>query len=220
MCRFGIFENAFGASRIKKRKTMSQNEPEDSVNPFAAPVTSATIEPLAGNPNPLPLPKLSNVIAKWLFVCVCAAAPSFFIGGNMGGWRFPAVLGMVIGVLIFVAGYTALEFTAVIQQKMTNPVSRRAAWIAYLTRVGISIVYPIGAIADIFPGAFAVGISSAITGIQGGIGGAQHQASGVSPWVECFQFTFTTIVQGILLNLVLFAFMGIAWVFCNLFSRD
>ena len=59
---------------------MSKIDTEDTVNPFAAPVTSATIEPLAGSPDPLPLPKLPNVIAKWTLICVCAAGPSFYFG--------------------------------------------------------------------------------------------------------------------------------------------
>lgn len=195
----------------------NQIQPQDSVNPFAAPLTSATIEPLPGNPDPLPTPKLPNVFAKWLLVCVCAAGPSFFIGGGIGNWRGSAVLGMVIGVLIFVVGYTALEFTKVIQQQMANPVSRRAAWIAYFTRVAISI-FLIGAYLDMLCGVFAIGISSAVTGIQGNL--ANTSRGDVSTWVECLQYMFTTLVQGVLLNLVLFAYMGIVWVICNLFSRD
>lgn len=198
---------------------MSENEPEDSVNPFAAPLTSATIQPLPGNPDPLPAPKLPNVIAKWVVVCAFAAGPSFFMGGGLGNWRTSAVLGMVVGVLVFVIGYSALEFTTAIQEKMAKPVARRAAWIAYLTRVGISIVFPVGIFVDVFCGIFAVGISSAVTGIQGGPPRFQ-EGPDVSTSVEFFQFMFTTVVQGILLNLVLFAYMGIAWVFCNLFSKD
>jgi len=199
----------------------NNKEPAESknlVNPFASPLTSATIEPLAGNPNPLPPPKLPNVFTKWLLICTFAAGPSFFIGGGMGGWRVPAVVGMVIGVLIFVVGYTALEFATVIQQKMSKPVSRRAAWIAYLTRVGISIVFPIGVILDMFCGIFAVGLSSGITGVDAGLYGSRN-ISQVSAWVECLQYMFTTVVQGILLNFVLFAYMGVVWMICNLFSR-
>lgn len=194
-------------------------DPQGPINPFAAPLTSATIEPLPGNPNPLPPPKLPNVVAKWLLVCAFAAGPSFFIGGSLGGWRFSAVLGMVIGVLIFVIGYSAFEFTTTVQQQISDPVSRRAAWIAYLTRIGISIAFPIGVFVDVFCGAFAVGISSTITGIQTDFGNGYRGGSEVSAWIECLQFTFTTVAQGILLNLVLFGYMGIAWVVCRLFSR-
>jgi hypothetical protein len=197
---------------------MSANEPEDPVNPFAAPVTSAAIKPLAGDPDPLPPPKLSNVFAKWLVICGISAGPSFFFGYSVGNGRFPAVLGMVIGVMIFVVAYTALEFTSAVQQQMAKPVSRRAAWIAYLTRVGISIVFPVGIFVDVFCGIFAMGISSSVTGLQAGLGNST--SSPVPAAYECFQFVFTTVAQGILLNLVLFAFMGIAWVFCNSFSRD
>ncbi len=134
----------------------------------------------------------------------------------MGNWRAPAVLGMVIGVLIFVIGYSALEFTKTIQQKMADPVSRRAAWIAYGTRVAISILF-IGVYLDIFCGAFAIGISSSVSGFQGSLG--RISRGDVPASIECFQFMVTTIVQGVLLNLVLFAYMGIAWVVCNLISQ-
>ncbi len=167
---------------------MSEDERDDSLNTFAAPLTSATIDPLPGNPDPLPPPKLSNVIAKWMLICACAAGPSFFIGAGVGDWRTPAVLGMVIGVLVFVIGYAALEFTTAVQQQMENPVSRRAAWIAYITRVGISVVFPVGLFLDVICGAFAVGISSALTGMQADIGPPFNDTPDVSASVEFIQF--------------------------------
>jgi len=195
-------------------------EPDGPVNPFAAPVTSATIQPLAGNPDPPPLPKLPNVFAKWLVVCVFAAGPSFYFGGAMGGWRVHTVVGMVIGVLFFVIGYTALEFTATVQKSMAKPVSRRAAWIAYLTRVGITVIYPVGLFVDVFCGIVAVLISSGVTGIQGGPQSNFPDPPNVSALAEFFQYMFTTVVQGVLLNLVLFAYMGLAWLVCRLFSKN
>lgn len=191
----------------------------DSMNPFAAPTTSATIESVGGNPNPLPPPILVNVFGKWLVICAFAAGPSFMMGGGMGGWRPAAVWGMLAGIFVFVIGYTAIEFTAAVQEQMNKPVSRRASWIAYLTRVGISIVFPVGMTVDILCGIFAVGFSSSITGFVPVRFSAPGEAD-FSHGVLFFQFLFTTVIQGLLLNLVLFAYMGIVWLICKAASRD
>ena len=198
---------------------MSEQEPENSINPYAVPISSSAIAPDRGNQDPLPPPQLSQVFFKWLVICAIAAAPSFVIGGSMGNWRTAAVLGMVIGVLIFVVGYTALEFTTAIQEQMQKPVSRRASWIAYLTRVAISIVYPVGVFVDILCGVFAIGLSTPVTGIADG-GFGRGEIVNVSEAALCFQFALTTVFQGVLLNLVLFAYMGIVWVICSAIMRD
>jgi len=197
---------------------MSESEHAEPVNPFAAPVSSAMVEPGKPNPNPLPRPDPLAVFIKWTVVCGFAAGPSFYFGGGMGAWRPAAVLGMLIGILIFVIGYTALEFTTAIQEQMNKPVSRRAAWIAYLTRAAISIVFPIGLTVDILCGIFSVGISSALTGISETP--FHSPGDNFSEAFCCFQFAVTTVVQGVLLNLVLFAYMGIVWLVCKAISRD
>jgi len=197
---------------------MAENEPNDTFNPFAAPAVATTMAPKPGDPNPPPPPSLPKVFVKWLLVCTVAAGPSFVLGGGMGGWRFAPVLGMVIGVLLFVVGYTVLEFTAAVQNQMAKPVSRRSAWIAYITRVAVSVIYPIGAAIDIVCGIFAVGFSSTLTGFTDGL--SREQQPDVQAVVECFQFTFTTVVQGLLLNLVLFAYMGLVWLICKAASRS
>ena len=198
---------------------MSEQESEKPINPFAVPISSAAIAPERGNPDPLPPPQLSRVGIKWLIICGIAAAPSFVFGGSIGNWRTAGVVGMVIGVLIFVIGYTALEFTTAVQQQMQKPASRRASWIAYMTRVGISIVFPIGVFVDIACGVFAVSLSSSVTGIQE-VGFARSETVNVSDAAFCFQFALTTLIQGFLLNLVLFGYMGIVWLICKAFSRN
>ena len=198
---------------------MSEQEPENPINPFAVPLSSVAIAPERGNPDPLPLPQLSRVLVKWLIVCGIAAAPSFVMGGGVGNWRTAAVLGMVSGVLVFVIGYTALEFTNAVQKQMQKPVSRRAAWIAYITRVGISVVYPVGLFIDIICGIFAMGFASSVTGLEGSRFGSGESVN-VSDVVLFVQYAFTTIIQGMLLNLVLFGYMGLVWLVCKAVSRD
>ena len=198
---------------------MSDNDPQEAFNPFAAPTVSDAIEPIAGDP--IPPPQLPHVFVKWLLVCGAAAGPSFALGGGMGGWRFSAVLGMIIGVMIFVIGYTALEFTTAVQQQMGKPVSRRSAWIAYLTRVAISIIFPIGVFIDMFCGLMAVGFSSTVVGFRENYAGSRNGVTFDNfSSLECFQFAFTTVVQGVILNLVLFAYMGIVWLVCNAANKS
>ena len=174
---------------------MSDTESENPINPFAVPVSSAAIAPERGNPDPLPPPQLSLVFIKWFVICAFAAGPSFYFGGMMGNWRLSAVVGMVIGILIFVIAYTAIEFTTAVQEQMRKPVSRRASWIAYFTRVVISIVYPVGLVVDMICGFVAVGLSSSATGITDSAFG-NGQLSGISDDTRCFYFIFTTIGSG------------------------
>lgn len=104
------------------------------VNPYAAP-TSEAVEALALERPLMKPPKLGRVIIKWLIVCVLAAGPSFFLGGGIGGWRVPEVLGMIFGILIFAAGYSVIEFIPQIQLTMAQRAKRRASRIAYITRM-------------------------------------------------------------------------------------
>ena len=198
---------------------MSEQESENPINPFAVPMSSAVIAPDRENPDRLPPPQLFRVFFKWLIVCAVAAGPSFYFGGMMGNWRLSAVVGMVIGILVFVIAYTAIEFTTAVQDLMQKRVSRRASWIAYLTRVVISIVFPVAIVVDVFCGAFAVGLSSSVTGITE-VGFGEGGGGDFSDDVRCFFFIVTTLVQGVMLNLVLFGYMGIVWVICNATMRD
>ncbi len=203
---------------MNERDSSNSGGDDNAINPFAAPTNSRRIDPVGGNPITLPPPEPNKVFVKWLLVCTIAAAPSFFLGGGMGQWRLSAVLGMVFGVLVFVVGYTALELTAAVQNQMNKPVSRRASWIAYLTRAGISIVFPVGVVVDMFCGIFAVGISAVLTGFSDRVGPSYDVE--VSEIMRCFQFFVTTVAQGVLLNFLLFAYMGVVWVICNALSND
>ena len=192
-------------------ENQSDQADDPSPNPYAAPFSAAPTA-LPNEQHPLPPPQPARVIAKWLIVCVVAAAPSFFFGGGLGQWRAPEVLGMIAGVLIFVAGYSSIEFLPSIRSAMRQRTKRKATRIAYITRMVISIVFPIGIFIDIYCGAISVFLSGALTQVNGlAMGGTNGIPE--RPMIRFFAFLFTTLVQGTLLNILLFAYMMIVYGF-------
>lgn len=194
----------------------SEQTGDDLVNPYAAPVSTAAAMLPEGEVALTP-PNPGRVIIKWLIVCSIAAGPSFFFGAGMGNWRLPEVLGMIAGVLAFAAGYSAIEFLPQVQAAMTQRVKRRATRIAYITRMGISILFPVGIFIDMYCGIVSVGFANVIVGGNGlGFGGAGFE----SPILRFLTFLLTTLIQGVLLNIILFAYMLIVYGFLRMLGVE
>ena len=190
---------------------------DHSPNPYAAPVSQSASATRDEQPI-LPPPKPGRVIIKWLMVCGIAAGPSFYFGGGLGGWRTPETLGMVFGILIFVAGYSAIEFMPQIQSAMAQRVKRRATRVAYITRMGISILFPIGVLVDLYCGIVSVMIASAITGSENPLG---SRGSGfVLPPFRFSIYLLTTLIQGTLLNILVFTYMMIVYGFLRMIGMS
>lgn len=186
-------------------------EPNDDLatNPYAAP-TSIAVADFLEEQELLPEPDPLRVIIKWLVVCTVAAGPSFFIGGGIGNWRTPEVLGMIVGILIFVAGYSAIEFMPQTRSAMAERAKRRAARIAYISRMGISILFPVGVFVDLYCGIASLGLASMLTGgAMGGFGNSANDSSHAA--FRFFTFLLTTVIQGTLLNILVFTFMAIVY---------
>ena len=200
--------------RLERQTLNDQPVPskDSAVNPYAAPVAEAI---LADEQPPLVPPAPGSVIIKWLIVCGIAAGPSFYFGGGIGGWCGPEVLGMIVGILIFVAGYSLIEFTPQIQSAMAQRAKRRASRIAYISRMAISILFPIGVFVDLYCGIFSLGLTSAITGGDW-TGLRQPNAETHSTTARFLTFLLTTMIQGVLLNILLFAYMLIVYGFLRL----
>ena len=175
--------------------------------------------PLNENQQALTPPKPSRVVFKWLVVCVVAAAPSFYFGGCIGGWRTSEVLGMIVGILIFVVGYSLIEFMPQIQFAMSQRTKRRASRIAYITRMGISVLFPVGVFVDLYCGIVSLAFSAAIMGQDwAGLG---RSTSASDPSIDRFlSFLLTTIIQGTILNVVVFAYMLIVYGFLRLIGVE
>jgi hypothetical protein len=125
---------------------------------------------------------------------------------------------MIFGILIFVAGYSAIEFMPQIQSAMAQRVKRRATRVAYITRMGISILFPIGVFVDLYCGIVSVSISGLITGGEHPL--ASREAGSVLPSVRFFSYLLTTLIQGTLLNILLFAYMLIVYGFFKMIGMS
>lgn len=131
--------------------------------------------------------------------------------GSVGG-----IIGMVTGVFCFVMGYTLFEWTPFVQRLMQDRIFRRSATIGYSTRIGISVLFPVGGALDMGLGIASVSGAGYLMGIfyppNGGMGFSMQ--GGGSP---SFFFSFTaTIIQGALMNVVLLAYLGIVFGICCL----
>lgn len=133
---------------------------------------------------------LSRTLVRWLVVCTVSAIPSFFFGMIVTESQVAA---MAIGILVFVAGYTWLDYGTATRSWRRNRRMRRTLRITYGTRIAISILFPLGAYLDLICGV----VTMTITG---------SQLNG--PALDFVAALMTTLVQGCVLNVVL-AFYGL-----------
>lgn len=148
------------------------------------------------------------IFGKWFLVCGVSAAPSFIWGCWIGEVQTEQIIGMLAGILTFIIGYTLVECTQFVQRLLNQPFVRLTAKIGYGTRMAISILFPVGMGIDMFVGLIAVGLT---TSVLGEITGTNQE--GLSQGFVGFYVT--TLVQGTLLNLILFGYMllvySVAW---------
>lgn len=159
---------------------------------------------------------LTRNFVIWLIVCWLAAAPSFWMGAMVGDMRPSALAGMTAGVFLFVFAYTYVSSTRWAQRFKHRPFVLRTLKIGYSLRIVqsvLSIVPPI-MMADMFFGMMALTVTSAAAGI------AWDPGTPISSPAGQFSFHFaTTVVEGVLLNIVLFVLMLLIWGFQRLFLK-
>lgn len=109
---------------------------------------------------------------------------------------------MIGGILVFVLAYTAVECTHYYQQIITRPHMHHTALIGYGTRILISIIFPVGLAIDMMTGIASVSI------VQNVSPGSSAELPEVGAAVSGIIVFWTTIVQGILLNVMLFGYMA------------
>ena len=178
-----------------------------------APVENPYQATLIEDPDPPPTqaesPQLTQgsivwIAAKWTFICCLSAAPSFIWGCQIGSMELSLMLAMLLGILVFVIGYTIFECTAFAQRLLLQPGVRLTAKIGYGTRMGISIVFPVGMFMDAMVGIASTAITDSLLPFgMGAIDGGQG---------TFLAFFITTILQGILLNILLFCYMAVVYV--------
>ena len=143
---------------------------------------------------PDPFATLLRRFGLWTFICCVSAAPSFVWADMRNGQRFDRGA-MVLGVALFILAYTALTSTAAFERFHSRPFVRRTLYIGYGLRLVLSLAFPVGMAADLWPGILSVGL------VEG---------AGLRP--QSFAGTLaTTIVQGAVLNVLVFLFMTLVY---------
>lgn len=103
---------------------------------------------------------------------------------------------MALAVCVFILAYTALTSTEAFDRFHARPFIRRTLYIGYGARMAISIVFPIALYSDLFAGALSLRIVGEVIGLE----------------TTSFAGTFiTTCVSGTLLNMMIFALMGVVY---------
>lgn len=135
-----------------------------------------------------PFPTLPSTILRWALVCGIAAVPSFVIGLNVTEGQF---LGMVTGIAIFVAGYVWADLVTRNRPWRRYRNIRITLRTVYILRLIVSVILPAGMIVDMFTGMIAVVTVTSITQFDNGAG------------LGFISTVFTTLIQGVLLNILL-----------------
>lgn len=198
-----------------------ENEVEDepqTPNPFASPeVTAASAIPDFDPNTEMREFHFGMSLAKWLLVCMVSAAPSFYIGSTMAQQYGLQSAAMLLGILTFVAFYVFLESRKWTRRKLMSRPLRIAVWVGYVTRVAISVLFPVAMFLDIFCGLLSVSLTSGIFGMDFGPGRGSSATESMSLLFAWFYIT--TLVQGVILNCVLGAYVLIVFAFALLFRK-
>ena len=125
----------------------------------------------------------------WFSLCFICATPSFVLAAAEFDRR-----AMILGIVIFALGMFGMTSTTGFYRFSRMKFVRRTLYIGYGIRLAASVIVPVGAIADLFPGMISVML------VNSGMGGERFIPTLV-----------ITIVQGFLLNAILAVLMGAIW---------
>jgi len=180
----------------------------DEPNPFAAPMVAATQAiPDAESIEEVPPFVIGKSIGKWLLVCSLSAAPSFVLARILDGDLVVSSAAMILGILTFVAVFVFLESRERTRNLLLDRTMRTAVRTGYISRMILSIVFPIAMMVDLWCGVIATTLVNAVLGFGGPMG--QRDEVGVAGLMLGQEFAWyyiTTLVQGVILNLVLTAY--------------
>ena len=180
---------------------MSQAE-----NPFSPP--SATVAPPSPFASARPPRHDRSWIASvllWTLICGVSAGPSFFWGlATIADQQY---LAMVSGICIFIAIYTVADQLTQSRLWRHQPTMRLTLRIGYVTRLLVSVAFPIGIGVDLMCGIVSVGLVEAV------IPSLNITYKGQSPTESAgfFATLLVTLIQGVTLNVVLFGYMSLVY---------
>ena len=176
-------------------------------NPFAPPESEPE---LADAFKPAVTAKKSQslgwIATRWLVVCAVSAVPSFYLGTEVSEGQFAA---MTLGILIFAAIYIFLDCKTSGLPFRQNRLCVITLRIVYVTRMVITVIFPIAMFVDLICGLTSVACTETIFG---------------SLAIQTFPGAlFTTLLQGVMLNLVLAIYglfvIGLVMLFAPLFRN-
>jgi len=148
------------------------------------------------------MPTLFRRLLLWTIICSVSAAPSFIFAQQSYSRA-----AMVLGVCLFIAAYTATTSTAAFARFHRRPFVRRTLYIGYGARLFLSMLMPIGLAGERWNGFYFVLLPDVLPGV---ISVGLTRSIGLTE--ESFAGTLaTTIVQGTLLNVIVFVFMLVVW---------
>lgn len=171
------------------------------MNPYASPASDPFERAKLVEPEYQPRPL--RAFGRWTLICAVSAAPSFFWGCALHAEMYH-LAGMISGILVFVLAYTAIECTPYYHQIISRPHVHRTALIGYGTRVLMSVIFPVGLFIDMFTGSCSVAI------VQAAFPGSQDIVD-AERTVSFQQVFVTTVLQGVLLNAMLFLYMSLVY---------
>ena len=176
---------------------------EPTHNPFASPSVAATQAIPDSNPEaPLPEFNVSKSLGKWTLVCILSAAPSFFWASALGANAYIRSAAMLAGIATFIGFFVYLESREWTQRKLLDRSLRSAVKTGFVTRVIISVVFPLAIVIDLWCGLISISLVGTLFGSEP----PMRDGVFLHPTLVFGWFYITTIVQGIILNLVLGTF--------------
>lgn len=150
------------------------------------------------------MPRFFKHLLIWTLICGAAAAPSFALGGMMDD----TALGMTLGVVLFILGYTFASGSNIARRLYADRRRRRAIQIGFATRVALSMLSALVFLEvgfyflfpDLLCGAVTAGLAKEVFGRDSG-----------------FAFALlATVLQGVALNVVLAVYTLLVYVVCRL----
>lgn len=125
---------------------------------------------------------------------------------------------MLTGVLIFICGYTLADQWTQKARWRRDYAIRLSLKIGYITRMAVSVIFPVGGFLDVVCGMFSISAVEFIsaTDIRGGLGGMDEAARLGAGFLLVL---LTTLVQGVVLNILLLGYTLVVWGIVVLVSR-
>lgn len=120
-------------------------------------------------------------------------------------------MGMSAAIILFIVAYSIVETQPAVRRLMQDPRKRLAARITYGIRMAISIIFPIGVAIDMFIGLISLTLVSPFFQSQSGFGE-------VGDGTFLMHFV-TTMVDGLLMNILVFFVMAPIFGLCVLLYR-